>query len=81
LVGVVGWRGVGDLVGVVNFDVDAFGVALDLLLSAFSGRNYDFRLVVTCLEAFRQFHINIIFNRVILLDEDRLIKRELLVAE
>jgi hypothetical protein len=81
LVGVVGGRGVGDLVGVVDFDVDALGVALYLLLSAFSGRDYDFGLVVTCFEAFRQFDINVIFNRVILLDEDRLIEREFLVAE
>jgi hypothetical protein len=81
LVGVVGGRGVGDLVGVVDFDVDALGVALDLLLSAFSGCDYDFGLVVTCFEAFGQFYINIIFNRVILLDEDRLIKWEFLVAE
>jgi hypothetical protein len=42
----------------VDFDVDAFGVALDLLLSAFPG-----------------------FKRVIVLDEDRLIEGELLVAE
>lgn len=81
LVGVVGGRGVGDLVGVVDFDVDAFGVALDLLLSAFPGCNNDFRLVVTGFEAFREFHINIFFKRVILLDEDRLIEAELLVAE
>jgi hypothetical protein len=65
----------------VDFDVDAFGVALDLLLSAFPGGDNDFRLVVTGFEAFRQFDINIIFKRVIVLDEDRLIEGELLVAE